>query len=92
MIREVHLSKQAEKDLKKVPKFLVKKFSFWVDSISEIGLSETKKLKGFRDEALKGNRRGQYSIRLNVAYRAIYQVQSGTVTFVQVLEVNKHDY
>ena len=28
MIREVHLSKQTEKDLKKVPKFLVKKFDF----------------------------------------------------------------
>ena len=63
-----------------------------MSSISEIGLSETRKLTGLRDEALKGNRKGQYSIRLNIAYRAIYQVQSGAVTFVQVLEVNKHDY
>jgi proteic killer suppression protein len=30
---------------------------------------------------------------LNRAYRAIYEIkEDGTVEFIQILEVNKHDY
>jgi len=92
MIKNVVLSKKAEKDLQKVPLFILDKFSFWVDSITEIGLHETSKAKGFHDEPLKGKRKGQRSIRLNKAYRAIYKLSLEKIEFVEVLEVNKHDY
>lgn len=65
---------------------------FWVESISEIGLEETSKSKGFHDESLKGNRKGQRSIRLNRSYRAIYEIKLGIIKFVEVQEINKHEY
>ena len=57
------------------------------------GLNETRKIPGYHDEPLKGKRAGQRSIRLNRAYRAIYTVEKdGTIKFVEILEVNKHEY
>ena len=62
-------------------------------SVEAIGLEEVRKVPGFHDEPLKGDRKGQRSIRLNRAYRAIYVAnKGGTVEFVSVEEVNKHDY
>jgi hypothetical protein len=48
--------------------------------------------RALHDEPLKGDRKGQRSIRLNQAYRAIYVVVSGAAQFVRVEEVNKHRY
>ena len=92
MIREVRLSKQAKKDLRKVPRSILKKFKLWAEAIKEIGLEETQKSKGFHDEPLKGKRKGQRSIRLNRAYRAIYRIEHDIVKFIEVLEVNRHEY
>ncbi|MDH4468796.1 MAG: hypothetical protein QE271_12125 [Bacteriovoracaceae bacterium] len=52
-----------------------------------------RKIPGFHDEPLKGNRIGQRSIRLSKSYRAIYEERSkGTFNIIDVVEVNKHDY
>ena len=88
---EVFLSKQAEKDLSKVPSFILRKFNFWMESIIEIGLEETRKYTGFHDKILKGNRRGQYSIRLNRSYRDFYELKKKNKV-IYVLEVNKHEH
>lgn len=92
MITLVKLTKSAEKDLKKVPSFILRKFYFWVNSVSEFGLEKTRESKGFHDEPLSGKRKGQRSIRLNRSYRAIYKIEAGKIKFIQVLEVNKHEY
>ncbi len=87
------MTKQAKKDLTKVPLPIVRKLLAWVDSIENIGLSEVKKVPGYHDEPLKGNRAGQRSIRLSKSYRAIYVIdQEGKIEILKVLEVNKHDY
>jgi toxin HigB-1 len=92
-IYKVILTKQAEKDLSKLPLHIVRKLLAWVDDIETSGLNKVKKIPGYHDEPLKGNRVGQRSIRLNKAYRAIYAVtEKGNVEMIQVLEVNKHDY
>ena len=91
-IYSVEVSKQALKQLKKVPKPILDKFLSWVEAIELEGLREIRKLSGFHDEPLKGKRKGQRSIRLNRAYRAIYTVQKGKVEFILVEEVNKHEY
>jgi proteic killer suppression protein len=93
--RKVTLSSSARKDLKKLPTQIVTKLIIWVETIEEIGLRETRKLKGFHDEPLKGKRKGQRSVRLNKAYRAIYKEHDhGTIelNFIEILEANKHDY
>lgn len=92
-IHNVVISKHADRDLKTVPKHVVKKLIGWIENISHHGLRETKKIAGYHDEPLKGDRSGQRSIRLSKAYRAIYEItQDGTVQIINVIEVNKHVY
>ena len=64
----------------------------WVGNVEAKGLEEVRKLPGYHDEPLKGQRQGQRSIRLSRAYRAIYVLRGPEVTFVLVEEVSKHDY
>lgn len=89
----VTLTKKAEKDLKKLPMYIVDKLQLWVDMVENQGLRESRKIPSFHDEPLQGNRRGQRSIRLSKAYRAIYiERNDNRIEFVDILEVNKHDY
>jgi toxin HigB-1 len=82
-----------EKQLDLVPETITRKFRLWVALVEESGIREVRKYKGFHDEPLKGKRRGQRSVRLNRAYRAIYvERESGKIELIEVLEVNKHDY
>ena len=92
MIRTVVLSKRAQKDLKKIPSYIQILFQDWLEDVEDRGLEEVRKIPGYHDEPLQGDRRGQRSIRLTRSYRAIYQIVQGRVEFVLVEEVNKHDY
>jgi proteic killer suppression protein len=91
-IFDAKLSAAAKKDLKKVPLHIEIKLRAWVDAVGHKGLSEVRKIAGYHDEPLKGNRKGQRSIRLNIAYRAIYVIKSNIISFVEIQEVNKHEY
>lgn len=91
-IRTVTLSERAAKELRSVPRYIQEKLLIWIDAVELRGLAEVRKVPGFHDEPLKGDRKGQRSIRLNQAYRAIYVVVSGAAQFVRVEEVNKHRY
>ncbi len=85
MIFDVRIFLYALKLLRKLPKFIAEKLASWVDSVEHDGLEEVRKVPGFHDEPLKGDRKGQRSIRLNKAYRAIYVVRSGeSIEFVSV--------
>ena len=91
-VHSVEVSKKALKQLKSVPNYILDKFLSWVEAIELEGLSEIKKIPGFHDEPLKGKRKGQRSVRLSKAYRAIYRIEKETIVFVFVEEVNKHEY
>jgi len=89
----VYLSIKAKKDLEKLPRHIVRKLLSWVLDVENRGLEAVRLIPGFHDEALRGTRKGQRSIRLNRSYRAIYEIQTdGTIEFVEILEVNKHEY
>ena len=93
MICAVSLTKQARKQLLKVPEHVRQKLMGWVFVVERKGLEEVRKVPGYHDEPLKGKRAGQRSIRLSRAYRAIYQIQhSGDAELVSVEEVTKHEY
>jgi len=93
-IYTVRLTKQAIKNLKKLPIHIVLKLQVWIDGVINDGLNEVRKISGYHDEPLQGDRVGQRSIRLNRAYRAIYIVEEPTnsVSFVEIIEVTKHEY
>lgn len=92
MVRKVILSDRAKKDLGKVPAHIVIKLQDWAEDVEERGLEEVRKIPGYHDEPLHGNRKGQRSIRLSKAYRAIYRIIKDTIEFVFIKEVTKHDY
>ena len=89
----MELTKKAQKDLVKIPGYIKDKLLLWVDDVERIGVQEVRKVPGFHDEPLKGDREGQRSIRLNKAYRAIYTENAKKeIMIISIMEVNKHDY
>lgn len=89
----VFLSKSAEKDARKIPKLILDPLDYWIRSVERLGLREVRKIPGYHDEPLVGDRRGQRSIRLNRAYRAIYVLTvNGEIEIVEIIEINKHKY
>jgi len=92
-IYNVTISVQALKDLKKVPLPIALKLQAWIEAVGHSGLSQIRKIPGYHDEPLQGQRKGQRSIRLNISYRAIYNVNAANeIEFVEIQEVNKHEY
>lgn len=93
MIRTVVVSRKALKHLDRAPQQVNAKLLLWMDAVEVDGLEEVRKIPGYHDEPLKGDRKGQRSIRLNRSWRAIYVMRSnGHVEFVSVEEVSNHDY
>ncbi len=90
---QVFISKFAEKQIKKLPKQISEALFIWVESIELTGIVDIRKLKGYHDEPLKGDRKGQRSARLNRSYRVIYvENESKDLVLITVIEVNKHEY
>ncbi len=92
VIRRVELTRRAEKQIRKLPRHIVDNLMLWVVAVELDGVEEVRKVSGYHDEPLKGDRTGQRSIRLSRAYRAIYGIKRDTVQFVSIEEVSKHDY
>ena len=92
MIFRVAIARLAEKQLRKLPRHIVDNLMIWVAAVERDSLEEVRKVPGYNDEPLKGDRTGQRSIRLSRAYRAIYEVKQDTARFVSVEEVSRHDY
>lgn len=90
---QIELTKGAERDIVKVPIYIKEKLLLWVDSVERQGISKIRKIPGYHDEPLKGERSGQRSIRLNKAYRAIYiENEQKEIVIISIIEVNKHEY
>jgi proteic killer suppression protein len=87
----VILTKFAEKQLKHLPQYIKEALRYWAESVEKDGITVVRRLPGYHDEPLKGDRKGQRSVRLNKAYRAIY-VETKIGIEITVIEVNKHDY
>ena len=92
IVRRVEIARLAEKQLRKLPRHIVDNLLLWVAAVEHDGLEEVRKVPGYHDEPLVGERAGQRSIRLSRSYRAIYEIKGDTVRFASVEEVNKHRY
>lgn len=89
----VWVTKFAEKQIGKLPKHIVAAYHVWVKTVELDGIRRTRMFSAYHDEPLKGERRGQRSVRLNRGYRVIYEeTESGNIVLIGVQEVNKHDY
>ena len=90
---KVIIAKFAEKQLRKLPTQIKEHIRSWAISIELYGIREIRRLPGYHDEPLKGDRVGQRSVRLNRSYRLIYEeTESGELIVIGVKEINKHEY
>jgi addiction module RelE/StbE family toxin len=86
-------SKQAQKDLNKVPRVILRSYETWARMIEAHGTGVLRKFPGYHDELLQGEWRGYRSSRLNLKWRVIYQIShSGEIEIVSVIRVTAHDY
>jgi len=75
----------------KMPIEVLKRYEKWKDIVSLSGPLGLREIKGFHDEALSGERKGQRSSRLGLQFRVIYQVK-GQEIMAEVIDVTAHDY
>ena len=79
---------------KKLPRFpieVLKRYEKWKDIVRISGPQGLRLVKGFQDEAWRGEWKGHRSSRLNQQYRIVYRVVANEV-LVQVIDVTAHDY
>ena len=94
----VRLSRNALKQLRKVPLHIRKSLNLWILSVQEEGIEYVRTIPGYHDEPLSGDKSGRRSIRLNRQWRAEYveteaEDNSGIVIdIILVMEVHPHDY
>ena len=78
---------EAEKELDEAPPQIKKKFDHWVVNVQAFGPW----LKGgWRTEALSGALKDFYSVRLNLQWRAIFEIRAERK--VVVIRIVAHDY
>ena len=88
---EIYEHRKAVKQRESLPIDVLKRYEKWKDIILISGPDGLKQIRGFRDEALRGEWKGHRSSRLNIQYRVIYKIVKDLV-LVQVVNVTPHDY
>ena len=76
---EIYEHRKAIKQLASLPIDVLKRYEKWKDIILISGPDGLKQIRGFRDEALRGEWKGHRSSRLNIQYRVIYKIEKGLV-------------
>ena len=75
----------------KIPVVVVKQYQKKVNILISItGLNELYSFRSLNFEALKGNREGQYSIRLNKQYRLLLRINKNEELEIIIIEISKH--
>lgn len=88
---DVRFTKQAQKQLLRAPSHCQVKAQAWIKAIRTYGMEEVRKIQGYHDEPLKGEKAGRRSIRLNKQWRLEYKEDRGEL-IVTVVEVHAHKY
>jgi len=88
---EILEHRNVERQLRKVPVEILKRYEKWKDIVMISGPFGLRMIKGFHDEALRGEWDGFRSSRLGVQYRVIYKVENDLI-LVKVMQVTPHNY
>ena len=88
---EIFEHRNAVRHIRNLPVDVLKRYEKWKDIVSISGPEGLKQIRGFNDEALRGEWKGHRSSRLNIQYRVIYCIVKDRV-LVQVIDVTAHDY
>ena len=88
---EVLEHRRVWKKLQRLPIEVLKRYEKWKDIVRTSGPQGLRLIRGFHDEALRGEWKGHRSSRLIQQYRVVYHVLANEVS-VQVIDVTAHDY
>jgi len=88
---EVYEHRRVVRRIRKTPVEILKRYEKWKDIVRLSGPQGLRLIKGFHDEALRGEWAGHRSSRLGDQYRVIYRVVADEIQ-VWVLELTPHDY
>ena len=83
--------RRVPRQLARMPPAIQQRYEVWKAIVEASGPEGLRRIRGFNDESLRGDRKGERSSRLNQQYRVIYRVERDEV-LVQVVEVTAHDY
>jgi addiction module RelE/StbE family toxin len=88
---QIYEHKSLASQKKSLPIEILKRYEKWKDIVTVSGPSGLKCIRGFRDEALRGEWKGYRSSRLNIQYRVLYEVEKDRI-LVKVMRITPHDY
>ncbi len=85
-------SRQAQKDLARVPHSVVRAYEMWARIVESDGQGVLRRFPGYHDEALQGKWKGYRSSRLNRKWRVVYRMSAKEASVLEVTRVSAHDY
>ncbi len=88
---EVFEHRRTWKQIDRLPRDVLKRYEKWKDIVRLSGPLGLRQIRGFNDEALRGEWKGHRSSRLSRQYRVIYRIERDRV-LVEVMSVTAHDY
>ena len=80
-----------KREINNLPTQCKKKYAAFKYISEYSGLSGLRNYPGFKMERLKGELKGIFSIRLNIAYRVLFAVNEEK-KLIEIYEVSKHEY
>lgn len=83
--------KRLGRRLKSLPVEILKRYEKWKDIVYISGPEGLRAIRGFNDEALRGQWKEFRSSRLGQKYRVIYKIEATNI-LVKVLDLTPHDY
>lgn len=88
---EVYEHRSVVRRLKKLPTAVLKRYEIWKDIVRVSGPQGLRLIKGFHDEALRGEWRGYRSSRLGMQFRVVYRLDVKEQAAL-VVNITAHDY
>ena len=88
---EVYEHRRLVRRIRGLPVDVLKRYEKWKDIVRISGPTGLRQIRGFHDEALRGEWKGHRSSRLNLQYRVIYRVEAQEIQ-VLVIDITAHDY
>jgi addiction module RelE/StbE family toxin len=88
---EIYEHRSLVRKLPRIPLEALKRYEKWKDIVAISGPEGLRLIKGFHDEALRGQWKGHRSSRLGLKFRLIYRIENKKL-YVQVIDITAHDY
>ena len=83
--------KRLNQRFKSLPIEILKRFEKWKDIVYISGPEGLRAIRGFNDEALRGQWKGFRSSRPGQKYRVLYKIEAKNI-LVKVIDLTPHDY